>query len=199
MTTKAAAVNGFNGARWDEHPQNGAGEYNGVFYNGATTYFNGATNGAFCNGASDGLACSKAFCNADSNGMSCNGASTDVSHNATSNEVTDDDSAPAPYRLNRVYGVLLPTYITKKLIDELRVMPLRPDDLFIVTYPKSGTTWMQQIVKLIRSNGVDDSRPVTDVIPWVEQYPEKVQVRQYYIFFFVRRSRKLYGEIFFSP
>lgn len=182
MTTKAAVANGINGVNWDVHVPNGVGDSNGVFCNGATNgiCYNGATNGF----TSNGVASNKSVCNGFSNGIVLHGASNGISRNGassdvpceTSNGVDDEDSAPAPYRLNKVYGVLLPTYITKKLVDELRVMPLRDDDLFIVTYPKSGTTWMQQIVKLIRSNGVDDSRPVTEVIPWIEQYPEKVQV-----------------------
>ena len=66
-------------------------------------------------------------------------------------------------------GIVLPSFITltQQELDELKNFPLRPDDLFIVTYPKSGTTWLQQIVKLIRSNGKDDSKTVDVAIPWI--------------------------------
>ena len=50
---------------------------------------------------------------------------------------------------NVVNGIVFPTFITQERLDELRDFPLRPDDLFIPPYPKSGTTWLQQIVKLI--------------------------------------------------
>lgn len=46
------------------------------------------------------------------------------------------------------------------------------DDVFAVTYPKSGTTWMQQILPLILSGG--DLTPVQtipnwDRVPWLEE------------------------------
>lgn len=47
----------------------------------------------------------------------------------------------------------------------------RPDDLLIATYPKAGTTWMQQIVDLIQMNGdLERCRraPIYDRIPFLE-------------------------------
>ncbi|XP_030053670.1 sulfotransferase family cytosolic 2B member 1 isoform X2 [Microcaecilia unicolor] len=48
---------------------------------------------------------------------------------------------------------------------------VRKDDIFSITYPKSGTTWMQEILSLIRSDGdpnVSRTVPVWERIPWVE-------------------------------
>ncbi|KAM9462810.1 sulfotransferase 2B1-like [Clarias gariepinus] len=53
----------------------------------------------------------------------------------------------------------------------------REDDALIVTYPKSGTTWMQEIVPLIFSEG--DLSPVHtipnwDRVPWLEEHRAKI-------------------------
>ncbi|XP_022598448.1 sulfotransferase family cytosolic 2B member 1-like isoform X1 [Seriola dumerili] len=48
----------------------------------------------------------------------------------------------------------------------------RPDDIIIVTYPKSGTTWMQEIVPLIVSGGDPasvESLHNWDRVPWLEE------------------------------
>ncbi|XP_077970071.1 sulfotransferase 1 family member D1-like isoform X2 [Styela clava] len=48
---------------------------------------------------------------------------------------------------------------------------IRDDDVFIATYPKSGTTWMQQIVWLICNNAdtnVAEDKPLSSRIPFLE-------------------------------
>ena len=45
---------------------------------------------------------------------------------------------------------------------------LDPSDVWIVTFAKAGTTWTQQIVKLIRNGGEVDDRNINESIPWLE-------------------------------
>lgn len=44
----------------------------------------------------------------------------------------------------------------------------RPDDVFVMTYPKCGTTWTQQIVHGLRTGGSMDFEEISCVVPWVE-------------------------------
>ena len=83
-----------------------------------------------------------------------------------------------PFNLHYVNGVPLEPMIDQKRMDELKDWTLLPDDVYVVTYPKSGTTWVQQILKLIKSNGVDDGVTVHLAMPWLEMMgPEKCKVR----------------------
>ena len=53
----------------------------------------------------------------------------------------------------------------------------KPSDVFIVSYPKSGTTWMQHIVSLIKNNGVDDGEDLDDKWLWMDIFTqEEVEV-----------------------
>ena len=44
----------------------------------------------------------------------------------------------------------------------------RPSDVFIATYAKAGTTWMQQIVHGLRTAGAMDFAEITEAVPWIE-------------------------------
>lgn len=44
----------------------------------------------------------------------------------------------------------------------------RPDDVIIATYPKAGTTWMQQIVHGLRSGGDMGFEEISEAVPWIE-------------------------------
>ncbi len=45
---------------------------------------------------------------------------------------------------------------------------VRESDVLIVTAPKAGTTWMQQILHQLRSNGDENFERIDDVVPWLE-------------------------------
>ena len=64
-------------------------------------------------------------------------------------------------------GVVLPR-LTSERWEQLKHFPLRSDDVFIATYPKCGTTWVQQMVKLLRTGGQGDSVRLDRSIPWLE-------------------------------
>ncbi|KAK6469729.1 sulfotransferase 2B1-like [Huso huso] len=75
---------------------------------------------------------------------------------------------------NLIYkGIPLPKSVhsaeSLKYAEDFQV---RDDDVFVVTYPKSGTTWMQEIVPVILSGG--DLSPIQtipnwDRMPWLEE------------------------------
>ncbi|XP_078081979.1 sulfotransferase 2B1-like [Mustelus asterias] len=77
--------------------------------------------------------------------------------------------------LNIVYeGSLYPSLVHSE--ESLRFareeFQVRDEDVFIATYPKSGTTWMQEILPLVYSKG--DLTPVQTIpnwqrVPWLEQ------------------------------
>lgn len=48
-------------------------------------------------------------------------------------------------------------------------MRLRPDDIFIVTYPRSGTTWMQMILYQLTSDGSMAFDHICQKVPWFER------------------------------
>lgn len=73
------------------------------------------------------------------------------------------------YKMNVVDGIPFPPYITQQHMDQLKNFPLRSDDIILATYPKSGTTWMQQVLKLIYTGGKENGKNVSEAVPWLER------------------------------
>jgi hypothetical protein len=46
-------------------------------------------------------------------------------------------------------------------------------DIFVVTYPRSGTTWTEQIVHLLLNKGEQGEQRLTDAVPWLETLPHR--------------------------
>ncbi|XP_042188772.1 uncharacterized protein LOC103182604 [Callorhinchus milii] len=75
---------------------------------------------------------------------------------------------------------LSPIYTIEHL-EKLEHFEVRDSDVFAVTYPKSGTMWMQQILSLIYSD--DDtpavqSKSAMERVPWIELPNSNFEVRQ---------------------
>ncbi|XP_043937784.1 sulfotransferase 2B1-like [Protopterus annectens] len=75
------------------------------------------------------------------------------------------------------HGIVFPGHLhTEKSLRFAEDFHFEDTDIVIATYPKSGTTWMQEIVTLISSNG--DPFPAQTIpnwarAPWLEQFYSK--------------------------
>jgi hypothetical protein len=57
---------------------------------------------------------------------------------------------------------------SKEVLEQGLALKLRPTDVVITPYGKSGTTWTQQIVHTLRTRGDMDFDDISRVIPWIE-------------------------------
>jgi hypothetical protein len=66
------------------------------------------------------------------------------------------------------YRAVSAAYFSQEALDRGLAFKPRPSDVFIATYAKAGTTWMQQIVHGLRTKGSMDFGEITEVVPWIE-------------------------------
>ncbi|MCB0178687.1 MAG: sulfotransferase domain-containing protein [Anaerolineae bacterium] len=59
-----------------------------------------------------------------------------------------------------------PPFITQSIMDSLAdEFVVHDDDVFVVTYPRSGTTWTEQVVHLILNQSEQGELLLTDTAP----------------------------------
>ncbi|XP_026234193.1 sulfotransferase family 5A, member 1 [Anabas testudineus] len=72
------------------------------------------------------------------------------------------------------HGISFPGHLhTQESLQQAVEFQFKDTDILIVSYPKSGTTWMQEIVTLVSSRGdphLSKSVPNWVRAPWLEQY-----------------------------
>ena len=79
----------------------------------------------------------------------------------------DPEIPELPFLISK--GVRVPHYFDVEWVEKMKdEIKLRADDTWVVTYPKCGTTWTMQIVRLILTRGKDDGMNVMAAVPWIE-------------------------------
>ena len=70
--------------------------------------------------------------------------------------------------------IKFPIFISQADMDliEKEFVP-KDGDVFVVTYPRSGTTWTEQMVHLLVNKGEQGEQRITDAVPWLETLPHR--------------------------
>ena len=71
-----------------------------------------------------------------------------------------------------ISGVRVPHYYDLEWIEKMKNLKLRPDDIWVVSYPKCGTHWVMHIVRLILNRGKDDGKNIAEAVLWIESMHE---------------------------
>ena len=70
--------------------------------------------------------------------------------------------------------IKFPVFISQADMDLIeKEFVAKDDDVFVTTYPRSGTTWTEQMVHLLVNNGVQGEQRLTDAVPWLETLPHR--------------------------
>lgn len=70
--------------------------------------------------------------------------------------------------------IKFPTFISQADMDLIaKEFVAKDGDVFIVTYPRSGTTWTEQIAHLLIHQGAQGEQRLTDAVPWLETLPHR--------------------------
>ena len=67
-----------------------------------------------------------------------------------------------------------PPFVSQDTLNSLkRDFDPSKDHVFVITYPRSGTTWTEQIVRLLAEQDNTTHERLTDIVPWLETLPNR--------------------------
>jgi hypothetical protein len=70
--------------------------------------------------------------------------------------------------------IKFPAFISQADMDMIeKEFVVKDGNVFIVTYPRSGTTWTEQMVHLLANKGEQGQQRLTDAVPWLETLPHR--------------------------
>ena len=70
--------------------------------------------------------------------------------------------------------IKFPIFISQADMDLIeKEFVVKDGDVFVVTYPRSGTTWTEQMVHLLVNKGEQGEQRLTDAVPWLETLPHR--------------------------
>ena len=67
----------------------------------------------------------------------------------------------------RIGDDIFPFYLTRKRLEEIATFQPRSSDIFLATHPKSGTTWIQSIVQVLKTHSQIDQQ-----LDWTQPFLE---------------------------
>ena len=82
--------------------------------------------------------------------------------------IEDILTADYGYRYRMLDGVMMPPYITPSRYQLSRKLETRRGDICFISFPKSGSTWLSNVILLITTAGEEfEDRPLRDCFHWV--------------------------------
>lgn len=73
------------------------------------------------------------------------------------------------YKYRLIEGVMLPPYVTPDRYEVSRTVVTRADDVCYCSFPKSGSTWLSNVLYLILHNGVvPEDKTLRSCLHWME-------------------------------
>ena len=67
-------------------------------------------------------------------------------------------------------GIRVPHFYNTELIEKLKNFKVRADDIWVVSYPKCGTHWTMQLLRLILNSGKASSKNIMETVLWLEAF-----------------------------
>ncbi|XP_066267805.1 sulfotransferase 6B1-like [Branchiostoma lanceolatum] len=84
---------------------------------------------------------------------------------------------PPPYA--EYQGILFPVMVPRESLEAMKTFEIRDDDVVIVSYPKSGTNWMYEVVyKILGGKNENTSPKAPEFLPPEKQQPYYIELRE---------------------